>query len=158
VLTVAKVVEPKVEVGEAANEVRELPPKPLTVVELELLAVVGKLAAAVDVGADASTGGTETGWPTPEHKDTTTLETATRRGLERIRRRVECVFFIFVPCWSATSQACLTQGTTCSTRPDFWQWQAKSVSSEQPSEPRAEVRQFSCKRPTEKRPGVSFPT
>lgn len=120
-LTVAKVVEPKVEVGEAANEVRELPPKPLTVVELELLAVVGKLAAAVDVGADASTGGTETGWPTPEHKDTTTLETA---------------------CWSATSQACLTQGTTCSTRPDFWQWQAKSVSSEQPSEPRAEVRQF----------------
>lgn len=92
-LTVAKVVEPKVEVGGAANEVRELPPKPLTVVELELLAVVGKLAAAVDVGADASTGGTETGWPTPEHKDTTTLETATRRGLERIRRRVECGFF-----------------------------------------------------------------
>jgi hypothetical protein len=50
--------------------------EPLTVVELELLAVVGIPLAAVVVGADVSTAGTETGWPTPEHKDSTTLDTA----------------------------------------------------------------------------------
>jgi hypothetical protein len=54
-------VEPIVEVMEAVDEVRELPPKPLTVVELELLDVVGTVLAAVDVGVDESTGGTETG-------------------------------------------------------------------------------------------------
>jgi hypothetical protein len=81
VLTVDEVVEPIVEVLEVADEVRGLPPKPLTVVELELLdVVVGTLPAAVDVGADESTGGTETGWPAPEHKDTTTLETAKGHG------------------------------------------------------------------------------
>jgi hypothetical protein len=68
------------EVVEAADEVCGLPPNPLTVVELELLDLVGTLPAAVDVGADEYTGGTETGWPTPEHKDTTTLETAKGRG------------------------------------------------------------------------------
>jgi hypothetical protein len=49
------------EVVEAADEVRGLPPRPLTVVELELLDVIGILPPAVDVGADESTGGTETG-------------------------------------------------------------------------------------------------
>jgi hypothetical protein len=61
VLAVDEVVEPIVEVMEAVDEVRELPPKPLTVVELELLDVVGTVLAAVDVGVDESTGGTETG-------------------------------------------------------------------------------------------------
>ena len=50
------------------------PGPPLTVVELELL-VVG-IAMAVVVGTDVSTAGIETGWPTPEHKDSTTLDTA----------------------------------------------------------------------------------
>jgi hypothetical protein len=80
VLTVDEVVEPIVEVMESAGKVWELLPKPLTVVELELLDVVGTLPAAVDVGADESTGGTEIGWPAPEHKDTTTLETAKAHG------------------------------------------------------------------------------
>lgn len=63
VLTVDEVVEVEVEEDvEAADEVGELPPNPLTVVELELLDVVGTLPAAVKgVGADASTGGIETG-------------------------------------------------------------------------------------------------
>jgi hypothetical protein len=61
VLTVDEAAEPIVEVMEAVDQVRELPPKPLTVVELELLDVVGTLLAAVDVGVDESTGGTETG-------------------------------------------------------------------------------------------------
>jgi hypothetical protein len=50
------------------------PGPPLTVVELELL-VVG-IAMAVVLGTDVSTAGIETGWPTPEHKDSTTLDTA----------------------------------------------------------------------------------
>lgn len=58
------------------DEVLELDPKPLTVVELELLAVVGIAPMAVVVGIDVSTAGIETGWPTPEHKDSTTLDTA----------------------------------------------------------------------------------
>jgi hypothetical protein len=65
--------------------------------------------------------------------------------------------WLLIPCWSVTSQVCLTQGTTCSTRPVFWQWHAKSVSSEQPSTARAEVRQLSCER-KEKRARVSFET
>jgi hypothetical protein len=58
------------------DEVLELDPKLLTVVELELLAVVGIAPMAVVVGTDVSTAGIETGWPTPEHKDSTTLDTA----------------------------------------------------------------------------------
>jgi hypothetical protein len=80
VLTVAEVVEPRVVVLAAAEEVWGLPPKPLTEVELELLDEVGTRPAEDDVGADDSTGGTETGWPAPEHKETTTLETAIGHG------------------------------------------------------------------------------
>lgn len=54
----------------------ELDSIPLTVVELELFAVVGIAPAAVVVGTDVSTAGIETGWPTPEHKDSTRLDTA----------------------------------------------------------------------------------
>jgi len=57
-------------------EVLEFDPKPPTVVELELFAVVGISPTAVVVGIDGSTAGIETGWPTPEHKDSTTLDTA----------------------------------------------------------------------------------
>jgi hypothetical protein len=45
--------------------------------------------------------------------------------------------------WSETSQAFCTQGVMVLTREVFWQWQAKSVSSEQPSVVRAETKQFS---------------
>lgn len=103
--------------------------------------MIGIRPVAVDVGPVDSTGGTETGWPAPEHKDTTMLETAVRDGQIEIMLRERP---LFIPCWSATSQACWTQGTTCATRPVFWQWHAKSVSSEQPSAPRAVVRQLSC--------------
>jgi hypothetical protein len=58
------------------DEVLELDQKPLTVVELGLLAVVGIAPMAVVVGIDVSTAGIEIGWPTPEHKDSTTLDTA----------------------------------------------------------------------------------
>lgn len=44
---------------------------------MELVAVVGIAATAVVVGADVSTPEIETGCPTPEHKDTTRLDTAT---------------------------------------------------------------------------------
>lgn len=53
----------------------ELDPKPPPVVELELLAVVGIAPTAVVVGTDVSTAGIETGWPAPEHKDSTRLDT-----------------------------------------------------------------------------------
>lgn len=69
-----------------------------------------------------STGGTTMGWPAEEHWETTALETET---------------------WSATSQAFLTQGVMLLTRAGFWQWQAKSVRDEQPSEVRAETKQLS---------------
>jgi hypothetical protein len=65
--------------GEAAlivDEVLEPDRKPPTVLELELLAVVDIPPMALVVGTDVSTAGTETGWPTPEHKDSTTLDTA----------------------------------------------------------------------------------
>lgn len=79
-LTVADVVEAIVVVKAAAGEVGGLPPKPLTEVELELLDEVGTRPAEDDVGAADSTGGIETGWPAPEHKETTTLETAIAHG------------------------------------------------------------------------------
>lgn len=42
------------------------------------------------------------------------------------------------------------QGTMSAARPGFWQWHAKSVSSEQPSPPRVEVKQVSWKRKKKK--------
>lgn len=45
--------------------------------------------------------------------------------------------------WSETAQAFCTQGVMVLTREVFWQWQAKSVSSEQPSVVRAVTKQFS---------------
>jgi hypothetical protein len=45
--------------------------------------------------------------------------------------------------WSGTLQAFCTQGVMVLTREVFWQWQAKSVSSEQPSVVKAVTKQFS---------------
>lgn len=66
------------------DEVLKPVPKLLTVVELELVAVVGITAAEVVVGADVSIAGIETGCPTPEHKDSTRLDTAIGPSLDRV--------------------------------------------------------------------------
>lgn len=48
--------------------------------------------------------------------------------------------------WSAALHAFWTQGVTEAKREsDFWQWHLKSVSSEQPSEPRAVRKHWSCR-------------
>lgn len=64
------------------DEVLKPVPKLLTVVELELVAVVGITPAEVVVGADVSIAGIEIGWPTPEHKDSTRLDTAIGPSLD----------------------------------------------------------------------------
>lgn len=45
--------------------------------------------------------------------------------------------------WSETAQAFWTQGVMVLTSWGFWQWQAKSVRDEQPSEVRAVTKQLS---------------
>jgi hypothetical protein len=67
------------------------------------------------------TEGTEIGWPAEEHCCTTALETED---------------------WSATPQAFCTQGVMVLTSEVFWQWQAKSVRLEHPSEVKAVTKQF----------------
>ena len=60
-------------------ELDQLDQVPLfVVVELELLEEVGTAPVPVVMGADVSTPVIEIGWPTPEHKLSTMLETAIR--------------------------------------------------------------------------------
>ena len=81
--------------GLIVDEVLNPVPKPLTVVELEFVAVVGITPAEVVVGADVSIAGIETGWPTPEHKESTRLDTAIGPSLDRVIR-MECGFSYLV--------------------------------------------------------------
>lgn len=74
-------------VDEVLKPVPKPVPKPLTVVELELVAVVGITLAEVVVGADVSIAGIETGWPTPEHKVSTRLDTAIGPSLDLVIER-----------------------------------------------------------------------
>lgn len=116
--------EPLVEVEAGAEE----EPEPVAVVsaaELEELSVAEaeeELLVVEPAAVVVSIGGTEMGWPAEEHWATTALETEI---------------------WSETAQAFWTQGVMVSTSWGFWQWQAKSVRDEQPSEVRAVTKQLS---------------